>query len=906
MMLCDLHYNFKKAPSVTAKKIRKAIKLSSQIREDCLVYVSHYVTIFGKAQEQSYFIQCLDLVFECMKFESFFESFIVNIPNQEMPISIQRSMSSTFSVRSDEDENGENQKLIRLTQQRFEIHVFAAMRSGIHNVITTRLSFLREESEDKQCFAFSFRKYDSEIFGKNAHHKGHHKGPPNGHPKGHENGSDDKVSTLSITEHEELCAIYAIHDVFKLVERLKSSHDDTYRATLHEFFHIENVHDIVSGAMLNPIVQFLDDFRDDIKTLFKTSEVKQVLKYRQVERIATEINSIFDYLATNTTAKSNRLLSHKHLHHDHGASSESVHEKDSPQKPEVIKQVEAEEEGHRDWLKLKRMTVLEPMTDYFIGTLSTTIKMVGRAISTDKFVAKKRKNGILHSTSPVDVINILEQRVAVLLKHELKPMQIVQLSEMITSILIMFVTITSERTRQEILSSTLPLKPLQIECAEGMYPQKTGKNTRNLKKAAAAMLNLKAFQRRNSNTAKCRSHRLSISNQIRLSEQKDNVIEDRLLVMIGNLSFFRELFHGLQTDWQFGRRYVESMEICENTKQFAKWWNRSNSDQTASWVRPRTSSWIHNEGALMDEDTVRPMLRSKKFYDAVSEAMEDSAQRLAEKLSTLSIGQLRKAVDHVADCHEPDIKGDVMFNLTAILIAFDEIPAEIGEFQKFLMTAFLSHFFLGIERQFLVPNRSEDVLSMNGVLFLNDLLRDFESLLGEFGVISNESLLNREFYDFPELTRIHAIIVVLLSNTKQIVEEFTERIKVEEEVRKLECDGIDDGLIHIELLQEDEPRRRDNAPYVEAKALLLMIKHRADVTKDQEAVQFVKRYKTIKDSMKCTVTGNETFHQKLHQFKNTIKKTGSTIKETIKSGRSSPAITPAPKPVKERRISWKV
>ena len=62
------------------------------------------------------------------------------------------------------------------------------------------------------------------------------------------------------------------------------------------------------------------------------------------------------------------------------------------------------------------------------------------------------------------------------------------------------------------------------------------------------------------------------------------------------------------------------------------------------------------------------------------------------------------------------------------------------------------------------------VFVMNEVLLINNLLRNFEAMLGEFGLIERYVLSSPELADIPTFTCIYGIIVLYLSNTIEITE----------------------------------------------------------------------------------------------------------------------------------------
>eukprot|EP01084_Bolivina_argentea_P052169 95847_1 len=45
--LRELWYFFRTAPTMSIYKINNAIQVAGEIREDCLIYVTHYITVFG-------------------------------------------------------------------------------------------------------------------------------------------------------------------------------------------------------------------------------------------------------------------------------------------------------------------------------------------------------------------------------------------------------------------------------------------------------------------------------------------------------------------------------------------------------------------------------------------------------------------------------------------------------------------------------------------------------------------------------------------------------------------------------------------------------------------------------------------------------------------------------------------
>eukprot|EP01083_Nonionella_stella_P225848 802586_1 len=864
----DLWYVLKTAPSMTAGKIKSAMTIASQLREDCLIYVSHYITVFEDPHHQQYFESCLDLVWECIKFDSYFECVTKGINSDALPVSILRSCSS-FSLQSEgcKDEDEYKEKRSSETQQKFVTHVMAAMKTGIHNSITNRLSYLRDESvEDKKSFLFSLSRYDSELF----------------------DAADQ--SDIAIDDNVDLCCIYAIHDVYKFIERLKKSHDIVFKKTFNEFFNVGNIHTLLSDGLINPTIQFIDDYQEETQ---KCIEHSKRMTYKQIKIIYDEINVMYGYFMDNCTENSNPLLSVMNMIHSASAEDVSAYHGVNQSIIDFEKKhnhMTNKTQQHQCWLKLKKMSVLSSFNDYFISNLSEYLGLVERAIASDDFkpyghlaedfkkLLTNENTSVPHSTSSTDVICLIEKKVKVLLKNDLKPMQIVQLAEMITSIVMTYITITLELAHKEINESNLGFEPV----GKRLSDSKSGKS-----KDFKRFLNMNYYKRKASVTVG-RHHR--ISSVLGIKSERNAIIKERLLVMVGNVANIRTLFNAVQCDFDLENKYFESINICNGAMEInAALTSSSESHENYKTVLYHTDLHLMRKCVLTKDNAmaisimkgVRPLLKSKKFYDAVEATFEEIAQHLSEKVSHLLINLMAASIFSITNTSElfqdnPDenrIKCDVLDHLYSILLSFDGLPQELSEFQHYLTASFLSHLFTAIEKRFLLPNTLQSVLGMNEILFLNNLLRDFEGLLSEFNIISDEELSTNHGHQYPELKRIHAIIVIYLSNTTQLIEDF------ENELMK------SNGTL-------DEQDKEQNAPDIDEKTLLLLIKYRADVRNDKEAKQFLKQ-------CKITATGtndnpNDKWTKKLQHIGGIFKKKTDTLKRTLSRNSSiSTFTTPA-------------
>ena len=942
IILRDLWYVFKTAPAITAGKIKNAIRIASSLREDCLIYISNYINVFEEEVNQIYFESCLDLIWQCIRFESYFESIVYGVDNDLLPVSILRTYSS-FGTESESATSNisddEKKKITVHTQQMFEVHVTAAIKTGIHNSITHRLGFLHDEAEDKASFAYTFRHYDKELFGDTKNNSS-----SNHVNTAAEEKTESSSSGISIADHLDLCCIYAVHDVYKFIEALKKKHDTTFKSTFQEFFNVGNMHSMIADGLINPVIGFMNDFIDDIKCIIE-KEQNHVMGYRQIKIVFNEMNEIYDYFLENCTPDSNPLLSIANMIHHSSHDNFSFY-------PDVNKQIIDYEKKnfhitnktkqHQCWLKLKKRIILSPFNDYFINKFSDYFQMVERAIQADdfnnnshlaeikKFIPKSNKsknNFILHSTSSTDVIYLLEKNAKMIIKNDLKPMQIVKLAEMITSILITYINSMSALARQEILNADITLQPVQ-------------RLSDNSTKGPKRFLSLN-FNRRRSTVMKGR--RLSSVLGIKTGNA---IIKERLLVMIGNLSYLRTLFSALQNNFDLEHKYFEAINICNGAKevQSALRSTAENIDEQKANSEKKYKRKLkpdnyqnkvyRNDLTLMKEitkertmeisvmtemktsesgslspivslDVVRPMLKSKLFYDTIESTFEEIAQHLSDKLSTLVLNIIKNSVHDIGynkniednelfegNPDETTMKSDILHNLYSILLSFDEIPKELHEFQYHLTRFFLSHFFLGIE-QMILPTQSADILGINEILFLNNLLREFEGLLGDFEHLSKEALSNGQFYHYPELTRIHAIIVIYLTNTQEIIHTVMEMMRFEEKNNNNKEDGIEQGIINMDLIRTDEHYRKENHPYIGGHSLLLLIKYRAEKRKDAEAIKFMKKYK-FKDEDGNTVI-DLGWKQKIQTY---LKKTSFTLEavkrhssRNILSVYSSPAVS---------------
>ena len=368
----------------------------------------------------------------------------------------------------------------------------------------------------------------------------------------------------------------------------------------------------------------------------------------------------------------------------------------------------------------------------------------------------------------------------------------------------------------------------------------------------------------------------------------------------------------------FEGKYMASLAVCNGVKEIESALLNSAKDAASKQQPANCEKRVYRTQLLnlrllevkdvsrtmsisVPTESVRPLLSSVKFFEAIEGSFEEIAQRLAERLSALVLQSIRSAVGAIANGNSADgtcidaeelfaanpsestMKSAILSKLHALLVALSEIPTPLRRFRHFVSAAFLSHLFLGIERECLLPSELRGVLGMNEVLFLNNLLRNFEAMLGEFGLIELRALSSRDFADFPELTRIHGIIVVYLSNTVEIMEALKTRVRTREHHRlRRPSKGVDDGVINMGLLRDDESKRREEAPFVEGHTLLLLLKHRADVMGDAVAVRFMARFKftfceDVDAEQEAVAAGNDRWKKKLFQMTALFKKKTNSL-----------------------------
>ena len=445
-VLRDLAYVFKTAP-ISSSKIKKGVQEAALTREECLLYVSNYINLFPTAKHQDILGDCLDLIWDCQKFENYFARYVQRSSNDSLPIAVAASASANFgSVSNNGGAGGDHDLMIgrdsscsldhknsssALSKQhnrgfdiryQFEIHVTSAMKTAIHKCITDRLTLLKQECLDTAVMQHSFCRFDREHSQLGSFHKKENdvdfgnsinsiniKNKSKIKNKGTLSFGNGKLQLSNI---DKVYCVYIIHDLYEFVEKLKTKHTKLYHATFNDFFDC-NIETVLADTLANPSLQFIEDicFNNDMQTN----------QLRQQSNFSSDVHSrdgiISETSISNTHGNDtyfskiggkqqigldlslNELqpaqiraflseIEHLFAYFRHYCSVNacpiiSTLNMVVDVTKPTNKPTEYEIEVKNEWLNKKRTKIIGPFIDHFINDMSSCLVYVERAINCD-------------------------------------------------------------------------------------------------------------------------------------------------------------------------------------------------------------------------------------------------------------------------------------------------------------------------------------------------------------------------------------------------------------------------------------------------------------------------------------------------------------------------------------------